>query len=53
MEVPKGLTIGDKKKLILRKTIYGLAQIIRNFYEKFINVFKVIGFYGSKSDLCL
>jgi hypothetical protein len=25
----------------------------RKFYEKLINVLKVIGFYGSKSDPCL
>jgi hypothetical protein len=39
--------------LILRKTIYGLVQSARNFYEKLINLLKVIGFYGSKSDPCL
>jgi hypothetical protein len=53
MEVPKDLKIGDDKKLILRKTIYGLVQSPENFHEKLINVLKVIGFYGSKSDLCL
>jgi hypothetical protein len=53
MEFPKGLTIKDNEKLILRKTIYGLVQSARKFYEKFINVLNVIGFYGSKSDPCL
>jgi hypothetical protein len=53
MEVPKGLEIKHNKKLILRKTIYGLVQSARKFYEKLINVLKVIGFYGSKSDPCL
>jgi hypothetical protein len=38
---------------MLKKTIYGLVQSARNFYEKLINVLKVIGFYGSKSDPCL
>jgi hypothetical protein len=53
MEVPKGLEIEQNKKLMLRKTIYGLVQSARKFYEKLINVLKVIGFYGSKSDPCL
>jgi hypothetical protein len=39
--------------MILKKTIYGLVQSNRKFYEKLINVLKVIGFYGSKSDPCL
>jgi hypothetical protein len=52
MEVPKGLEI-ENNKLILRKTIYGLVQSARKFYEKLINVLKVIEFHGSKSDPCL
>jgi hypothetical protein len=50
MEVLKGLAIKDNKKLILRKTIYGLVQSVRKFYEKLINLLKIIGFYGNKSD---
>jgi hypothetical protein len=38
---------------MLKKTIYGLVQSARHFYEKVINVLKVIGFYGRKSDPCL
>jgi hypothetical protein len=53
MEVPKGLEIEHNKKLMLRKIIYGLVQSARKFYEKLINVLKVIGLYGSKSDPCL
>jgi hypothetical protein len=53
MEVPKGLAIKDNKNLILQKTIYGLVQSARKIYEKLINVLKVIGFHGSKSDPCL
>jgi hypothetical protein len=45
MEVPKGLTIGDNKKLLLRKIIYGLVHSARKVYEKLINILKVIGFY--------
>jgi hypothetical protein len=50
MKVLKGLEIEHNKKMMLRKSIYGLVQIARKFYEKLINVLKVIGFYGSKSD---
>jgi hypothetical protein len=41
------------RKSILRKTIYGLVQSTRKFYEKLINVLKVVEFHGSKSDPCL
>jgi hypothetical protein len=50
MEVPKGLEIEHNKKLMLKKAIYGLVQSARKFYEKRINVLKVNGFHGSKSD---
>jgi hypothetical protein len=53
LKVPKGLTIIENKKLILRKTMYGLFQSARKFYEKLINVLKITGFHGSKSDPCL
>jgi hypothetical protein len=53
MEVPKGLKIEHNNKLVLKKTIYGLVQSARKFYEKLIHVLNVIGFYGSKSEPCL
>jgi Reverse transcriptase (RNA-dependent DNA polymerase) len=53
MDVPMGLSTGPNKKLLLQKTIYGLVQSARKFYEKLIEVLKVIGFEGSKSDPCL
>jgi Reverse transcriptase (RNA-dependent DNA polymerase) len=53
MNVPMGLSTGPNKKLLLRKTIYGLVQSARKFYEKLIEVLKVIGFEASKSDPCL
>jgi hypothetical protein len=53
MEVPMGLSIGPNKKLLLRKIIYGLVQIAKKLYEKSINVLKVFGFEGRKSDPCL
>jgi hypothetical protein len=53
MDVPMGLSFGPNKKLLLRKTIYGLVQSSKKFYEKLIDVLKVIGFEESKSDPCL
>jgi hypothetical protein len=53
MYVPMGLSIGPNKKLLLRKTIYGLVQSVRKYYEKLIDVLKAIGFEGSESDPCL
>jgi hypothetical protein len=50
MEVLKGLAINENKKSLQQNTIYGLVQSARKFYEKIINVLRVIGFYGSKSD---
>jgi hypothetical protein len=47
MEVPKGLEIEHNKKLMLKKTIYGLVQSAKKFYETLINVLKVIGFMGA------
>jgi hypothetical protein len=42
MEVPKGLEIEHNKKLMLKKTVYGLVQSTRKFCEKLINVLKVM-----------
>jgi hypothetical protein len=50
LNFPMGLSIGPNKKLPLRKTIYGLVQSARKFYEKLMNVLKVIGFEESKSN---
>jgi hypothetical protein len=47
------MTIGKNKKLTLLKSFYGLVLSARKFCKKLINVLKVIGFYGSKSDPCL
>jgi hypothetical protein len=41
----KGPTMNNNKKSIFRKTIYGLVKSTRKFYEKLIEVSKVIGFY--------
>jgi hypothetical protein len=38
MEVPTGLAIKDNKKLILRKTIYGLVQSARKFMRNLLMI---------------
>jgi hypothetical protein len=53
MEVPPGLDVNSNQTLILHKTIYCLVQSSREFYKKLIEIFKVIGFIGSKQDPCL
>jgi Reverse transcriptase (RNA-dependent DNA polymerase) len=53
MNIPFGLIVDPNKKLILRKAIYSLVQSARKFNEKLIEVLKIIGFVGSKSDPCL
>jgi Reverse transcriptase (RNA-dependent DNA polymerase) len=42
MDVPMGLSTEPNKKLLLRKTIYGLVQSARKFYKKLVDVLKVI-----------
>jgi hypothetical protein len=39
-KVPKDVKIGNNKNLIFRKTIYGLVQNGRKFFEKFNQCFK-------------
>jgi hypothetical protein len=53
VEVPKGLSIGNDKKSILRMIIYGLVMRARKFHGKLINHLKYIGVYTSNSDPCL
>ena len=53
MDVPPGLNVDPTKCLKLKRTIYGLVQSAREFYKKFTDVLKIIGFSGSKSDPCL
>ena len=50
MDVPLGLSNRPNKKLLLRKTIHGLVQSARKFYEKLIDVLKVIGFDGKMME---
>jgi hypothetical protein len=45
MEVPKGFAIKENKRLMLQKTICGLVQSARKFYEKLVDILMVIGFH--------
>jgi Reverse transcriptase (RNA-dependent DNA polymerase) len=53
MDIPSGLIVDPNKKLILRQTILNLLQSARKFYERLIEVLKIIGFVGGKPDPCL
>ena len=53
MEIPKGMKANDNECLILNKTIYGLVQSAREFYNKLVSALKECGFTGSSVDPCL
>jgi hypothetical protein len=52
-EVPEGMDTAKEDCLSLRKTIYGLVQIARQFYMKFVKPLKNCDFKGSEVDPCL
>jgi len=53
MNVHEGLGINPSYCLKHKKTIYGLVQSAREFYNKLILILKSIGFMENKSDPCL
>jgi Reverse transcriptase (RNA-dependent DNA polymerase) len=53
MEMPKGMEASIDECLILNKTIYGLVQSAREFYNKLVSALKDCGFQGSLVDPCL
>jgi histone deacetylase 1/2 len=53
MEIPKGMEASLDECLILNKTIYGLVQSAREFYNKLVSALKDCGFQGSLVDPCL
>jgi hypothetical protein len=53
MNVPKGMDQDDNTCLLLKKTIYGLVQSAREFYNKLLSTLKSMGFTENKSDPCL
>jgi hypothetical protein len=50
MNVPKGMSQDDNTCLFLKKTIYGLVQSAREFYNKLLSTLKSMGFTENKSD---
>jgi Reverse transcriptase (RNA-dependent DNA polymerase) len=53
MNVPEGLQQDSNSCLLLKKTIYGLVQSAREFYNKLLSTLKSMGFIENKSDPCL
>jgi hypothetical protein len=53
MNFPKGMSQDDDNCLLLKKTIYGLVQSSREFYNKLLSTLKSMGFTENKSDPCL
>ena len=54
MECPQGL-VHEKgvEVLLLLKALYGLVQAARQFFVKFVNILKSIGFVQSPVEPCL
>jgi len=53
MEILKGMKAKDHECLILNKTINGLVQSTRKFYNKLVSALKDCGFKASSVDPCL
>lgn len=53
MKIPQGLLDENDKVCKLNKSIYGLKQAARCWYEMFENTLKEIGFISSKVDHCI
>ncbi len=53
MSIPEGMNQDSNTCLLLRKTIYGLVQSAREFYNKLLSTLKTMGFTENKSDPCL
>jgi len=53
MNVREGMEQDSNSFVILKKTIYGLVQGARKFYNKLLPTLKSMGFIEKKSDPCL
>ena len=55
MKQPKGFAVKGKKELVckLKKSLYGLKQSPRMWYQKFDTFIRGLGFTGSKADHCV
>jgi hypothetical protein len=52
MKQPKGIVVKGKKELVykLKKSLYGLKQLSRMWYQKFDTYILALGFVRSKAD---
>ncbi|KAK1414173.1 hypothetical protein QVD17_29914 [Tagetes erecta] len=51
MKIPQGFEKGKENKVCkLRKSLYGLKQASRNWYQKFTSALREVGFTQSKAD---
>ncbi|GKV50014.1 hypothetical protein SLEP1_g56732 [Rubroshorea leprosula] len=54
MKIPQGFTCNQSNKVCrLRKSLYGLRQASRNWFEKFTTSLEAVGFKQSKADYSL
>jgi Reverse transcriptase (RNA-dependent DNA polymerase) len=53
MECPDGVKHDNDEVLLLNKSMYGLVQAARQFFIKFSNILKNIGFKQSTAEPCL
>ena len=53
MECPKGLEHENDEILLLKKSLYRLVQVARQFHKKWSEILKKIGFEVNEADLCL
>ena len=53
MDLPEGLPGEANECLLLLKALYGLVQGARQWWKKFIEILKKIGFTGGYADPCL
>jgi hypothetical protein len=53
MDCPKGMVHFKSECLLLEKALYGLVQAARQFFKKFVQIMKKIGFKQSDAEPCL
>lgn len=53
MDCPDGLEHDPNDCLLLTKALYGLVQSARQFFKKFVEILKSIGFVQSTAEPCL
>ena len=53
MECPQGIEHDDDEVVLLERSMYGLVQATRQFFIKYSNILKKIGFKQSVAEPCL